>query len=166
MRAFLCQTALPAVLAEELTSQLLHACLLFNLLQIAVQIALVIAKAARFDFPQQWPSLFTDMLAGLANSSAGAGQQPQQQPSQQQQALLVRRTYFVLHHVLKELASKRLAADQKAFAQVKAAANDRRAGVQVSGARTASVLKDQAMCCCPGQHQLRAMDAAFPHVGD
>lgn len=29
-----------------------------------------------------------------------------------------RRTYLVLHHVLKELSSKRLAADQKAFAEV------------------------------------------------
>jgi hypothetical protein len=87
-------------------------------LQIAVQIALVIAKAARFDFPQQWPSLFSDLLAGL-NSSSAAGQQPgQQQTTQQQQVLLVRRTYFVLHHVLKELSSKRLASDQKAFAQV------------------------------------------------
>jgi hypothetical protein len=84
-------------------------------LQIAVQIALVIAKAARFDFPQQWPTLFNDLLAGVSNSSAApAGQQL----SQQQQVLLVRRTYFVLHHVLKELSSKRLAADQKAFAQV------------------------------------------------
>ena len=82
-------------------------------LQIAVQIALVIAKAARFDFPQQWPSLFSDLLAGLNSSTA----QPAQQPPQQQ-VLLVRRTYFVLHHVLKELSSKRLAADQKAFAQV------------------------------------------------
>lgn len=83
-------------------------------LQIAVQIALVIAKAARFDFPQQWPSLFNDLMAGLSNGSTAqaAGQQPQQQ------TLLVRRTYFVLHHVLKELSSKRLAADQKAFAQV------------------------------------------------
>lgn len=80
-----------------------------------MQIALVIAKAARFDFPQQWPTLFNDLLAGVSNSSAApAGQQL----SQQQQVLLVRRTYFVLHHVLKELSSKRLAADQKAFAQV------------------------------------------------
>jgi len=79
-----------------------------------VQIALVIAKAARFDFPQQWPSLFNDLMAGLSNGSTAqaAGQQPQQQ------TLLVRRTYFVLHHVLKELSSKRLAADQKAFVQV------------------------------------------------
>lgn len=90
-----------------------HACCASSALQIAVQIALVIAKAARFDFPQQWPCLFSDLLAGLNSSPA----QPAQQP-QQQQVLLVRRTYFVLHHVLKELSSKRLAADQKAFAQV------------------------------------------------
>lgn len=79
-----------------------------------MQIALVIAKAARFDFPQQWPSLFSDLLAGLNSSAAQPGQQ-----TAQQQAQLVRRTYFVLHHVLKELSSKRLAADQKAFAQVR-----------------------------------------------
>lgn len=87
-------------------------------LQIAVQIALVIAKAARFDFPQQWPSLFSDLLAGLNSTSAQQGQQ-----TAQQQVLLVRRTYFVLHHVLKELSSKRLAADQKAFAQVRPASH-------------------------------------------
>jgi hypothetical protein len=32
--------------------------------------------------------------------------------------LTVRRVYFTLHHVLKELSSKRLAADQRAFAEV------------------------------------------------
>jgi hypothetical protein len=85
-----------------------------------VQIALVIAKAARFDFPQQWPTLFSDLLAGLNSNTA----QPAQQ-SPQQQMLLVRRTYFVLHHVLKELSSKRLAADQKAFAQVRPPSNVR-----------------------------------------
>jgi hypothetical protein len=83
--------------------------------QIAVQVALMVAKAARFDFPQHWPRLFEDLLSGLGE------QQPQQQQQQQQQGVLrVRRTYFVLHHVLKELSSKRLAADQKAFAQVRA----------------------------------------------
>eukprot|EP00878_Enallax_costatus_P025072 GHUV01026793.1.p1 GENE.GHUV01026793.1~~GHUV01026793.1.p1 ORF type:complete len:237 (+),score=29.13 GHUV01026793.1:355-1065(+) len=86
--------------------------------QIAVQIALVIAKVARFDFPTQWPTLFHDLLAGItpvpqAVGAPADGQQPPPSP------LLVRRTYFVLHHVLKELSSKRLAADQKAFAQVR-----------------------------------------------
>jgi hypothetical protein len=32
--------------------------------------------------------------------------------------LIVRRVYYILHHILKELSSKRLAADQRAFAEV------------------------------------------------
>ncbi|WIA20394.1 hypothetical protein OEZ85_004815 [Tetradesmus obliquus] len=88
--------------------------------QIAVQVALVVAKVARFDFPSQWPSLFSDLLAGLepnaaaAAAAAAGGGGSAAGPS----LLLVRRTYFVLHHVLKELSSKRLVADQKAFAEV------------------------------------------------
>ena len=35
--------------------------------------------------------------------------------------LVQRRVYLVLHHILKELASKRLAADQRNFEQVGAA---------------------------------------------
>jgi len=38
----------------------------------------------------------------------------------------VRRVYFVMHHVLKELSSKRLAADQKNFAEVRCGARCRR----------------------------------------
>ncbi|WIA20395.1 hypothetical protein OEZ85_004815 [Tetradesmus obliquus] len=88
--------------------------------KIAVQVALVVAKVARFDFPSQWPSLFSDLLAGLepnaaaAAAAAAGGGGSAAGPS----LLLVRRTYFVLHHVLKELSSKRLVADQKAFAEV------------------------------------------------
>eukprot|EP00775_Hariotina_reticulata_P003498 gene3498-3767_t len=86
---------------------------------IAVQVALLIAKAARFDFPSQWPSLFNDLLAGITGQSqpqggAGSGSNGGSSCSQ----LSSRRTYLVLHHVLKELSSKRLAADQKAFAEV------------------------------------------------
>eukprot|EP00882_Tetradesmus_deserticola_P030292 GHRQ01033993.1.p1 GENE.GHRQ01033993.1~~GHRQ01033993.1.p1 ORF type:complete len:225 (+),score=98.09 GHRQ01033993.1:341-1015(+) len=85
--------------------------------QIAVQVALVVAKVARFDFPGQWPTLFSDLLAGLAAAQAAAcaGSVAGSAPSM----LVVRRTYFVLHHVLKELSSKRLAADQQAFAEVR-----------------------------------------------
>jgi hypothetical protein len=90
-------------------------------LQIAVQVALVVAKVARFDFPSQWPTLFNDLLAGLqaasgtaAAAAAAGGAAAPAGPSM----LMVRRTYFVLHHVLKELSSKRLAADQRAFAEV------------------------------------------------
>ncbi len=75
-------------------------------MQIAVQIALVFAKMARFDHPQQWPSLFSDLLGQVPGGST----------------LMIRRTYFIMHHVLKELSSKRLAADQKNFAEVCSAA--------------------------------------------
>ena len=71
-------------------------------LQIAVQMAVVFAKVARVDYPKAWPSLFTDLL----------------QQMQGQNTLVVRRVYLVLHHALKELASKRLGSDQKAFAEV------------------------------------------------
>ncbi|KAG2485576.1 hypothetical protein HYH03_015738 [Edaphochlamys debaryana] len=70
--------------------------------QIAVQVALVYAKVARFDYPSEWPGLFSDLMANL-----GAGN-----------PLTVRRVYLILHHVLKELSSKRLVADQAQFAQV------------------------------------------------
>ncbi|WIA40697.1 hypothetical protein OEZ86_004393 [Tetradesmus obliquus] len=87
--------------------------------QIAVQVALVVAKVARFDFPSQWPSLFSDLLAGLEpNAAAAAATAGGGGSAAGPSLLLVRRTYFVLHHVLKELSSKRLAADQKAFAEV------------------------------------------------
>jgi hypothetical protein len=87
--------------------------------QIAVQVALVVAKAARFDFPSQWPTLFNDLLAGLQGSPAAAAAAGGAAAPAGPSMLVVRRTYFVLHHVLKELSSKRLAADQKAFAEVR-----------------------------------------------
>jgi hypothetical protein len=86
-----------------------------------VQVALVVAKVARFDFPSQWPTLFNDLLAGLQGAAVGpaaAGTAGGAAAPAGPSMLVVRRTYFVLHHVLKELSSKRLAADQKAFAEV------------------------------------------------
>ena len=71
-------------------------------MQIAVQMAVVFAKVARVDFPKAWPGLVTDLLQQLQSSNT----------------LVVRRVYLVLHHALKELASKRLSSDQKAFAEV------------------------------------------------
>lgn len=48
-------------------------------------------------------------------------------PFQGASTLNVRRVYFTLHHVLKELSSKRLAADQRAFAEVSAVRSARAA---------------------------------------
>lgn len=72
--------------------------------QIAVQVAVVFAKVARFDYPRAWPSLFADLLGVLQGGST----------------LAQRRVYLALHHILKELASKRLAADQRNFEQITA----------------------------------------------
>ena len=76
--------------------------------QIAVQVALVYAKIARYDYPSEWPTLFSDLMGCLAAASSSTP------PS----ALLVRRVYLILHHVLKELSSKRLPADKRTFAEV------------------------------------------------
>ena len=70
--------------------------------QFAVQIAVCFAKVARQDYPKLWPSLFEDLTGHMQNGGC----------------LASRRVYLILHHVLKELATKRLATDQKKFAQV------------------------------------------------
>ncbi len=67
-----------------------------------MQIAVCFAKVARQDFPKLWHSLFEDLTGHMQNGGS----------------LASRRVYLVLHHVLKELATKRLATDQKNFAQV------------------------------------------------
>lgn len=71
-------------------------------MQIAVPIAVAVARVARIDYPKQWPLLFQDLL-GSMNS---------------QDTLRVRRVYLVLHHIIKELASMKLPADKQNFAQV------------------------------------------------
>ena len=70
--------------------------------QFAVQIAVCFGKVARQDFPKMWPTLFEDLTHHMHSGGA----------------LASRRVYLVLHHVLKELATKRLATDKKHFAQV------------------------------------------------
>ena len=72
------------------------------LVQFAVQVAVCFGKVARQDFPKTWPSLFEDITGHMQSGGALAN----------------RRVYLVLHHVLKELATKRLATDKKHFAQV------------------------------------------------
>ena len=39
-------------------------------LQIAVQVALVVAKVARVDYPRAWSTLFSDLLAKLRSQNA------------------------------------------------------------------------------------------------
>jgi hypothetical protein len=72
--------------------------------QVAVQLALLISKIARFDYPREWPELFPALLRKL----------------QSPDILTTQRVYLVLNQTLKELSTKRLAADQRNFAEVTA----------------------------------------------
>ena len=64
--------------------------------------AVAFARVARADYPRHWPTLFQDLIS-LLNSN---------------DTLTTRRTFLVLHHILKELASMRLPADRRNFAEV------------------------------------------------
>lgn len=67
--------------------------------KIAVQIAVSIAKAARLDVPREWP----DLLPALSEAV------------QSQNDIVQHRGLLYLHHTIKSLSSKRLAADRRAF---------------------------------------------------
>ncbi|CAL7948181.1 unnamed protein product [Xylocopa violacea] len=70
--------------------------------QLAVQLAALIAKIARYDCPREWRSLIPTLLEVIRG----------QNPLAQHRALLT------LHHVVKSLASKRLAADRRLFQEL------------------------------------------------
>ena len=70
--------------------------------QLAVQLAAVIAKIARYDCPREWGSLIPTLLDIIRG----------QNPLAQHRALLT------LYHVVKSLASKRLTADKRFFQEL------------------------------------------------
>ncbi|XP_052792511.1 importin-11-like [Mya arenaria] len=67
--------------------------------QICTQMAVLVAKIARVDCPRNWPSLLPTLLQTVRCDNL----------------LLQERSLMVLHHVVKILASKRLAPDRKLF---------------------------------------------------
>ncbi len=67
--------------------------------QIALQAAVAIGKIARFDVPKEWPDLLPSLVHAV----------------QAEDSLVQHRALLVLHHVIKALASKRLAADRRVF---------------------------------------------------
>lgn len=71
-------------------------------LQIATQIAVLIAKVARLDCPRQWPELIPILIESV----------------KVQDDLRQHRALLTFYHVTKTLASKRLAADRKLFYDV------------------------------------------------
>jgi len=70
--------------------------------QIALQLAVLISKIARLDYPKEW----SDLLSVLA------------QQLQSADVLASHRVFMVLFRTLKELSTKRLAVDQKNYAEI------------------------------------------------
>ncbi|KAJ6822914.1 importin-11 isoform X1 [Iris pallida] len=70
--------------------------------QIALQLAVLISKIARIDYPKEWPEIFSFLAQQL----------------QSEDLLASHRVFMVLFRTLKELSTKRLASDQKNFSQI------------------------------------------------
>jgi hypothetical protein len=72
--------------------------------KLGVHVAVVISKIARHDFATRWPALFEQLIAPVLQPPADD--------------LISRRTWLTLHHVIKELSTKRLPADKKRLQQL------------------------------------------------
>ncbi|KAJ4842191.1 hypothetical protein Tsubulata_031465 [Turnera subulata] len=70
--------------------------------KIAALLAVLISKIARFDYPKEWPELFSVLAHQLQSSDT----------------LTSHRIFLILFRTLKELSTKRLPADQRNFAQI------------------------------------------------
>ncbi|TYG74196.1 hypothetical protein ES288_D04G163200v1 [Gossypium darwinii] len=70
--------------------------------QIAQMLAVLISKIARFDYPREWPELFSFLAQQLQSADV----------------LTSHRLFMILFRTLKELSTKRLTADQRTFAEI------------------------------------------------
>ncbi|KAF9597980.1 hypothetical protein IFM89_023465 [Coptis chinensis] len=70
--------------------------------KIALQLAVLISKIARVDYPREWPELFSVLAQQLQSADV----------------LTSHRIFMVLYRTLKELSSKRLTLDQRNFAEI------------------------------------------------
>ncbi|GJN10596.1 hypothetical protein PR202_ga28703 [Eleusine coracana subsp. coracana] len=70
--------------------------------QIALQLAVLISKIARLDYPKEWPDIFSVLAQQLQSADV----------------LASHRVFMVLFRTLKELSTKRLAVDQKNYAEI------------------------------------------------
>lgn len=83
--------------------------------QVLLQIAVLMSRIARFDFPNDWPDLLPELLKRLQaletknQELVSGGDTPQQ---------LEQRVLLVLHQVVKALASCRLMSDRKLFEEL------------------------------------------------
>ncbi|XP_010920803.2 uncharacterized protein [Elaeis guineensis] len=70
--------------------------------QIAIQLAVLVSKIARIDYPKEWPELFSILVQQLQSADM----------------LGSHRIFMVLFRILKELSTKRLIADQRNFSEI------------------------------------------------
>ncbi|OXU25748.1 hypothetical protein TSAR_016911, partial [Trichomalopsis sarcophagae] len=70
--------------------------------QLSVQLAVIIGKIARYDCPKEWASLVPTLLEVIKDNNS----------------LRQHRALLTFHHVVKALASKRLATDQRLFQEL------------------------------------------------
>ncbi|KAM3372336.1 hypothetical protein ACQJBY_019302 [Aegilops geniculata] len=70
--------------------------------QIALQLAVLISKIARLDYPREWRDLFSILAQQLQSADV----------------LASHRVFMVLFRTLKELSTKRLAVDQRNYAEI------------------------------------------------
>lgn len=85
---------------QQLRSEVLHVIGMKDS-KAALQVALAVAKMARHDYPATWPTLLDELLSPIASGAASD--------------LVVRRIWLTLHHVVKQLSTKRLPVDKRNF---------------------------------------------------
>ncbi|KAJ8445940.1 hypothetical protein Cgig2_009869 [Carnegiea gigantea] len=69
--------------------------------KIALMLAVLISKIARFDYPKEWPDLITVLAQQLQSADV----------------LSSHRIFLILFRILKELSTKRLTSDQRNYAE-------------------------------------------------
>ncbi|XP_057519328.1 uncharacterized protein LOC130800020 isoform X2 [Amaranthus tricolor] len=70
--------------------------------KIALVLAVLISKIARFDYPKEWPDLFTTLAQQIQSADV----------------LSSHRIFLILFRTLKELSTKRLTSDQRNYAEI------------------------------------------------
>lgn len=85
---------------QQLRSEVLHV-LGMKDSRAALQVALAVAKMARQDYPATWPTLLDELITPVTKDGTSD--------------ILVRRIWLTLHHVIKQLATKRLPPDKRNF---------------------------------------------------
>ncbi|XP_043213718.1 importin-11-like isoform X1 [Amphibalanus amphitrite] len=98
------RNCIPETERPEIRTRLLN-CLNEPVNQVATQVAVLIARVARFDCPREWPELLPSLV------TAARADEP----------LPSHRALLTLHHVVKTLASKRLTADRRVFQELTSA---------------------------------------------